>query len=132
LICDDESFFSDIFYSLCKLFPPPFIIMYFPILGAFLTLNLPLTLASQSYEGPDPSSLPLKTLFPGPWESNIKAPLNKSHIAPVRIFHFEGTTTGAASVLQDAHKDVSADGLTWGISPGGLITFEFAENIGGK
>jgi hypothetical protein len=95
------------------------------------TLYASLVIASPRYEGPDYHSLPSDTLFPGPWEDNIKAPVNKTHIVPVRIFNFEGATFGAENVLQDA--DVNAHGgLAWGISPGGLITFEFAENIGGK
>ncbi len=104
--------------------------MYFhhpAVLGTFFSL----VVASPKYEGPDYNSLPLDTLFPGPWESNIKAPVNKTYITPVRIFNFEGATVGAESVLQGADANANG-GLTWGISPGGLITFEFAENIGGK
>lgn len=77
----------------------------------------------------DYESLPRDTIFPGPWEENIRAPVNKSHITPVKIFKFEGATDGAETVLQDATVD---SGLSWVISPGGLITFEFEENIAGK
>lgn len=99
------------------------------VLGGFALFGL--AAAETKYPGPDYNSLPLDTLFPGPWEQNIKAPKNKTHIVPVRIFNYEGATFGAESVLEDA--DVSVDtGLTWGIGPGGLITFEFAENIGGR
>jgi hypothetical protein len=99
--------------------------------GVLVASCIPLVAAFAKYGGPDYNSLPLDTIFPGPWESNIKAPKNKSHIVPVRIFNFEGATSGAEVVLEGA--DVNVDGgLTWGISPGGLITFEFAENIGGK
>jgi hypothetical protein len=80
-------------------------------------------------KGPDFNSLPLDTIFPGPWESHIRAPFNKSHIVPVKIFNFEGAVSGQESVLQDANTE---SGLTWVIGPGGLITFEFGENIGGK
>ncbi|KUJ10094.1 Six-hairpin glycosidase, partial [Mollisia scopiformis] len=73
--------------------------------------------------------LPRDTIFPGPWEQNIRAPLNKSHITPVKIYNFEGATVGAEAVLQDANVQ---SGLSWVISPGGLITFEFGENIAGK
>lgn len=100
-------------------------------IAALLGISASLVVASPHYEGPDYNSLPLDTIFPGPWEANIKAPVNKSHIAPVRIFNFEGATYGAESVLQDAELNAEG-GLTWGISPGGLISFEFAENIGGK
>ena len=81
-----------------------------------------------SYAGPDYEALPLDTLFPGPWESNIRAPINKSYIEPVKIFNSEGNVIGAESVLQDAKPT----GISWVIGPGGLITFEFAENIGGR
>ena len=80
------------------------------------------------YDGPDYESLPLDTIFPGPWESNIRAPFNKSYITPVRIFDFEGSVSGGEAVLQDAETE----GISWVISPGGLITFEFEENIAGK
>ncbi|KAE8447282.1 hypothetical protein EG329_010976 [Mollisiaceae sp. DMI_Dod_QoI] len=73
--------------------------------------------------------LPRDTIFPGPWEENIRAPVNKSHIVPVKIFNFEGASDGAERVLDGANAE---SGLTWVISPGGLITFEFAENIAGK
>lgn len=80
------------------------------------------------YPGPDPNSLPLETLFPGPWESNIRAPFNKSYIQPLKIYNHEGAISNAASVLQDS--DSTTPPLS--ISPGALVTFEFAENIGGK
>ena|ERR1700710_2307615 len=79
--------------------------------------------------GPDYESLPLNTIFPGPWENYIRAPVNKSHIAPVKIFDLEGVVSGAETVLQDADAN---GGIAWIIGPGGLITFEFAENIAGK
>lgn len=73
--------------------------------------------------------MPRDTIFPGPWEDYIRAPVNKSYITPVKIFNFEGATKGAETVLQDA---TVKSGLSWVISPGGLITFEFGENIAGK
>ncbi len=79
--------------------------------------------------GPDYESLPLDTIFPGPWESNIRAPFNKSYITPVKIFNLEGAVAGAEVVLQDAKTH---GGISWVIGPGGLITFEFGENIAGK
>ncbi|KAH6723779.1 Six-hairpin glycosidase-like protein [Leptodontidium sp. MPI-SDFR-AT-0119] len=86
------------------------------------------TVEAAKFDGPDYESLPLDTIFPGPWESNIRAPFNKSYIAPVKIFHFEGAVSGGEAVLQDA----DTEGISWVISPGGLITFEFGENIAGK
>lgn len=92
-------------------------------------LGLCFALTAAAFPGPDYEALPLDTIFPGPWESNIRAPVNKSHITPVRIYNFEGAVNGAEAVLQDAE---SSNGISWVISPGGLITFEFAENIGGR
>lgn len=80
------------------------------------------------YDGPDYKSLPLDTIFPGPWESNIRAPFNKSYVQPVKIFKLEGAASGAETVLQDAD---SHDTL-FEISSGGLVVFEFTENIGGQ
>ena len=90
------------------------------------------TLASITHcasTGPDYEHLPHDTIFPGPWESYIKAPNNKSHIQPSKIFAREGSVSGAESVLLNGDKK---DGAPWTIRPGGLITFEFEENISGK
>jgi hypothetical protein len=81
-----------------------------------------------SFPGPDYESLPLDTIFPGPWEASIKAPVNKSHITPAKIFAFEGNVAGGEAVLSGTRPK---GGLAWVIGPGGLITFEFVENIGG-
>jgi hypothetical protein len=75
----------------------------------------------------DYQSLPRDTIFPGPWESNIRAPVDKSRIIPVKIFKSEGVVWDGEAVLQDADP-----GASWGIGPGGMVTFEFAENIAGK
>lgn len=91
-------------------------------------LGICLTATKASYAGPDYEHLPLDSIFPGPWESNIRAPFNKSYITPTKIFNFEGAVSGGEVVLQDA----AGSGISWVISPGGLITFEFAENIGGR
>lgn len=80
------------------------------------------------YDGPEYKSLPLDTIFPGPWESNIRAPFNKSYVQPVKIFKLEGPVSGAGTVLQDANSQDSS----FEISSGGLVVFEFAENIGGQ
>ncbi len=98
----------------------------FYVIGA-LCLSLRVTQATNN--GPDYTSLPLDTIFPGPWESNIRAPHNKSHITPVKIYAVEGAVEGGESVLQDAD---TAGGISWIMSPGGLITYEFGENIAGK
>ena len=97
-------------------------------LSQFACLGLCLAATKASCAGPDYENLPLDTIFTGPWESNIRAPVNKSHIVPIRIFNREGNVTGAEALLQD----VDAPGVSWTISPGGLITFEFQENIGGR
>ena len=91
-------------------------------------LGLCFAAARASYAGPDYEDLPLDTIFPGPWESNIRAPANKSHIVPIKIFNYEGALSGAEAMLEDAE----GSGVSWVISPGGLITFEFQENIGGR
>jgi len=80
--------------------------------------------------GPDYEALPLSTIFPGPWESNIRAPVNKSHIVPIRIFNHEGSTSGAEAVLQGSSAENKSP--WWVIGPGGLVTFEFQENIAGR
>ena len=98
------------------------------VLGAFIIIAVSATRAAK-YDGPDYESLPLDTIFPGPWENNIRAPFNKSYIQPVNIFKFEGAVSGAEVVLQDAKTD---GGISWVIRPGGLITFEFGQNIAGK
>jgi hypothetical protein len=97
----------------------------FQLLGAF---SFYFSTSASKYDSPDYESLPLDTIFPGPWESNIRAPFNKSHIVPVKIFNFEGAVSGAEAVLRDA----SPSSISWVLSPGGLITFEFEENISGK
>ncbi|CZR65052.1 uncharacterized protein PAC_14952 [Phialocephala subalpina] len=96
------------------------------LFGAFLYLA---AVNAKGSDGVDYESLPRDTIFPGPWENNIRAPVNKSHIVPVKIFAFEGETEGAEAVLVGANQQ---SGLTWTISPGGLITFEFGENIAGR
>ncbi|KAH8672812.1 Six-hairpin glycosidase-like protein [Tricladium varicosporioides] len=106
--------------------------MLFPIFRASSLLFLSSAAAqasSRKHDGPDYDSLPLITIFPGPWENGIRAPVNKSHIVPTKIFNYEGAVSGAESVLQTADR---RRGLSWVISPGGLVTFEFEENIAGR
>src|SRR5438552_3978290 len=88
----------------------------------FLLLCFSALVVSQDFV--DYQTLPSNTIFPGTWESNIRAPFNKSHIVPVKIFNFEGAVSGQETVLQNADAD---SGISWVIRPGGLITFEFEE-----
>jgi len=104
--------------------------MHFLFSQALLCLSAGAAQATKpSFDGPDYESLPLDTIFPGPWEANVRAPVNKSHITPAKIFASEGDAVGGDAVLSGAR---SSGGLAWEIGPGGLITFEFAENIGGR
>lgn len=82
-----------------------------------LLVCLPLALAL--YDGPDYESLPLDTIFPGPWESYIKAPYNKSEIVPTSI-SVEGGGTHPAK------------GHAIELKRGSLVTLEFPENIAGR
>jgi len=93
-------------------------------LASFVSLVLSLD------DGPDYEELPLETIFPGPWENNIRAPVNKSCIVPVKIFNHEGSILGAESMLQGPR--VKSKSPWWVIGPGGLVTFEFQENIPGR
>lgn len=72
-------------------------------------------------------SLPPRTVFPGPWEEYIKAPANKSYIRPSRTWHVEGPVSGPSAVL-----DCSEGNQSTTIEPGGLVIFEFSENIAGR
>ena len=80
------------------------------------------------HDGPDYENLPRKTIFPGPWEDNIRAPSNKSFIQPSAIFAREGRVSGAESLLLYAKEKHGS----WNITTGGLVTFQFKENISGK
>jgi hypothetical protein len=71
--------------------------------------------------------LPNTTLFPGPWESYIQAPANKTFIQPVRVWNVSGTVTNPEGLLADAAGEHV---LTLGED--GLVTYEFAQNIGGR
>ncbi|KAL9035336.1 MAG: hypothetical protein Q9180_004916 [Flavoplaca navasiana] len=72
-------------------------------------------------------SLPSKAVFPGPWEGYIKAPANKSYIRPSRTWHVEGPVSGPSAVL-----DCPESNQPTIIEPGGLVIFEFSENIAGR
>lgn len=88
------------------------------IRASWLLIFLPIALAL--YDGPDYESLPLDTIFPGPWERNIKAPANKSEISPARVYNVEG----------DVKRLKGEHAVTLG--RGGLVTLEFSENIAGR
>jgi hypothetical protein len=101
--------------------------MRFTNFALLSALSVSIAIAEQ--HAVDYEALPLDTLFPGPWENYIRAPVNKSHIVPVKVFSFEGDVSGGESVLENADP---SGGISWVIRPGGLITFEFAENIAGR
>ncbi|KAL8760417.1 MAG: hypothetical protein Q9199_000041, partial [Rusavskia elegans] len=72
-------------------------------------------------------SLPPQAVFPGPWEAYIRAPVNKSHIRPSKIWHVEGSVSAPGAVLDSPESNSSTT-----IGPGGLVIFEFSENIAGR
>ena len=72
-------------------------------------------------------SLPTQAVFPGPWEAYIKAPVNKSHIRPSKIWHVEGSVSVPNAVLDWPETNSSTT-----LAPGGLVTYEFSENIAGR
>ncbi|KAL8735542.1 MAG: hypothetical protein Q9166_000710 [cf. Caloplaca sp. 2 TL-2023] len=72
-------------------------------------------------------SLPCHTVFPGPWEEYIRAPANKSHIRPAKVWHVEGSVSVPEAVLEWQQSNSSTT-----IGPGGLIILEFPENIAGR
>lgn len=71
--------------------------------------------------------LPRQAVFPGPWEEYIKAPSNKSHIRPQKIWYVEGHVSMPEAVLdwQQGNSSTTLD-------PGGLVILEFPENIAGR
>jgi len=83
-----------------------------------------------SSAGPDYEHLPQDTVFPGPWEENIRSPANKSYIQAVEIFAHEGPVFFPEAVLN--HGTSTEHKRVWNISTGGLVTFQFEENTSGK
>ncbi|KAL8777986.1 MAG: hypothetical protein Q9213_007612, partial [Squamulea squamosa] len=73
------------------------------------------------------SSLPNQAVFPGPWEEYIKAPVNKSLIRPARVWHASGSVSGPEALLESPKGNAPTI-----IGPGGLVIFEFSENIAGR
>ncbi|KAL8701531.1 MAG: hypothetical protein Q9201_004860 [Fulgogasparrea decipioides] len=72
------------------------------------------------------TSLPRQAIFPGPWEEYIRAPIDKSHIRPEKIWHVEGYVSAPEALLEleEANSSTTLD-------PGGLVILEFPENIAG-
>ncbi|KAL8833064.1 MAG: hypothetical protein Q9170_004526 [Blastenia crenularia] len=73
------------------------------------------------------TSLPQQAVFPGPWDEYIKAPFDKSHIRPQKVWHVEGPVSIPEAILDWRESNSSAT-----LGPGGLVTLEFAENIAGR
>ncbi|TPX07143.1 uncharacterized protein E0L32_010944 [Thyridium curvatum] len=65
----------------------------------------------------DYENLPGETIFPGPWEQYICAPVDKSHITPAKIWKANGDVKTSPGLIV--------------IGQGAELTVEFAENIGG-
>lgn len=72
--------------------------------------------------------LPAHTVFPGPWEAQIRASKDKSHIRPARIWKTSGSSYDVESVLESGNM-IGKEAI---IEPGSWVTFEFQENIGGR
>jgi hypothetical protein len=105
------------------------IAMYLNVFALFLILQIARVsgIDQSSLPGPSYEDLPPKAVFPGPWDANIQAPANKSHIRPKKIWKTEGDVTGANALVVGKSKN---DGLI--IRPGGLVTLEFPQNIAGR
>lgn len=72
-------------------------------------------------------TLPEHSIFPGPWEQYIKAPANKTHIFPQKVWKWDGDVSEPDALLQwtDLSKRSS-------LGPGGMVILEFKENIAGR
>jgi hypothetical protein len=103
--------------------------MYLKALVLLLSLQLSSarSIDKSSLPGPSYEDLPSKAVFPGPWDANIQAPANKTHILPKRIWKTEGDVAAADTLV--TWKTKKHD-LTMG--PGGLVTLEFPQNIAGR
>lgn len=71
--------------------------------------------------------LPAEAVFPGPWDKYIQAPANKTHIRPKGVKLTEGNVVNASAVLEGA---LGSQILNLG--PGGIVIFDFQQNIGGR
>ncbi|KAI9745671.1 MAG: hypothetical protein M1818_001205 [Claussenomyces sp. TS43310] len=100
----------------------------------FVSISLALILGRQlaiasapGFPGISYEDLPSNAVFPGPWESYIQAPKNKSHIHPKNVWKTEGDISAAEAVLDGFG---SKPGMTF--RPSGMATFEFEQNIAGR
>ncbi len=75
----------------------------------------------------DYSALPSTSVFSGPWQQYVQAPTDKSHIEPANIWAVSGNVAAPGGVTTGEY----APGTAITMGPGGTITFEFAQNIGG-
>lgn len=86
---------------------------------------------SSQYNLQDPvfngQNLPSEAVFPGPWDQYIQAPADKTHIRPKSVKYAEGDVSDASSVLNGTDGTQSL-----AIGPGGIVIFEFGQNIGGR
>jgi hypothetical protein len=103
--------------------------MYSKVLVLALSLQISLVtcIDQLSLPGPSYEDLPQEPVFPGPWNTNIQAPANKTHIRPKRVWKTEGDVAGV-----DASTDWKTKHHKLRIGPGGLVTFEFPQNIAGR
>ena len=98
---------------------------------AWATLWLSMSTGAAGNGSPylDYEHLPNATLFPGPWEDYIKAPANKSHIVPARIYGVRGNVSTSTIEAQVGDHN---EGNAIMIGAGGTLSLEFAENIAGR
>lgn len=94
---------------------------------------------------------PEESVFPGPWEENIKAPVNKTHIFPQKIFRWDGDVSEPDALLDGTklNRECSLRPyefwlfyttrleqdqaiLTFKCYRGNSITVEFTDNIAGR
>jgi hypothetical protein len=103
--------------------------MYFFLVRLVLSVSLSAAAALETLDLLVPSydDLPPDAVFPGPWNDNIQAPANKSYIQPAGIWNSEGDVS---YVVVPAGGNWDGGSLT--MSPGGLVTLEFPQNIGGR
>ena len=81
-------------------------------------------------DGSGHEHLPLDSQHHGILDSDMREPVNKSHIVPVKVFQQKGQVSGADSVLQGSSVESTSPWCV--IGAGGSITFEFQERIAGR
>lgn len=96
-----------------------------------LSVSLSVLVSTSVSLGIDYHNLPIKPVFPGPWDKYIKAPANKSFITPARFWKVDGNVTKPSNSREPliARHSYGGDIL---IGEGGLLTVEFQENIAGR